>query len=153
MAYLGLATALLAAAVAAAPAAAAETPAVSAKKFVDRLYSNVGPAVPEAQTYTPELAKLIARAEAVAQRTEDPDLVGNILCDCQNLEELRARSSVVSATPAAASVRVSLTGGADEPARFLLKLVHGPSGWRLADAIAEPGGSYAVTLRRSLAGQ
>ena len=151
LSYLGSATVLLAAA-AAAPASA-ETPAVSAKRFVDRLYGTIRPAVPDAQMYTPDLARLIARAEAVAQRTDDPDLVGDALCDCQNLTELRVRSTVVSATPAAASVRVLLNGGVDGPARFLLKLVHSPAGWRLADSIAEPGGSYAANLRRALAGK
>jgi hypothetical protein len=145
--YLGSALALLAA------PASAEMPAASAKSFVDRLYGNVGPAVPESQIYAPDLARLIARAEAVAGRTEDPDLVGDALCGCQNLEELRARSTVVSATSTSASVRVLLTGSVDGPSRFLLKLVRSPNGWRLADSIAEPGGSYAANLRAELAGK
>ena len=105
----------------AAPAAPI-TPAASAQRFVDRLYGKAQPFVPEEATYTPELARLIDRGYAIAARTDDPDLVGNALCDCQDLTEFDATVTVVSATPAAAAVRVRLTGGVDGPRRFLLKL-------------------------------
>jgi hypothetical protein len=146
----------LMAATAAATAAAApapETPAASAKRFVDRLYGNIQPPVPDAQTYAPELNRLVQRAEAIASKTEDADLVGNPLCDCQDVSELRNRITVVSATPTAASVRVALTGGVDGPASFLLKLVRTPAGWRLADAVNATSGSYADYLRKAIAGQ
>ena len=152
MSHMGSAISLLAA-VAASASASAETPAVSAKSFVDRLYGNVGPAVHDAQIYTPDLARLVARAEAVARRTDDPDLVDDALCNCQNIEELHARSTVVSTTLTTALVRVLLTGGVDGPVRFLLKLVRGPAGWRLAETIAGHGGSYAANLRADMAGK
>ena len=138
---------------AAAAAPASDTPAASAKRFVDGLYSASGPELPDDQIYAPDLARLIARAEVVANKKDDPDLVGNALCDCQDLEGLKARAAVVSATPVAASVRVVLTGGVDGTARFLLKLVRTPRGWRLADSIAEPGGSYAQNLKREIGGK
>ena len=151
MRHSGLVTALLATATIA--GTAAETPAVSAKRFVDRLYGLARPEVPDAEMYTPELAKLMARAGELGARTGDPDVVGDPLCECQNLNELHARTAVVSATPDAASVRVLLTGGIDGPQRFLLKLVHGRAGWRLADSLSDGRDSYAAGLRAELAGK
>jgi len=136
-----------------ADAAAPEGPGAAAMRFVNRLYGLSGPIVPEDATYTPALNRLIARAVAVSRATDDPDLVGNALCDCQDMSELKARTTLVSATASAASVRVRLTGGIDGPATFLLKLERTPAGWRVADSIAEPGGSYVRNLRAEVGGR
>ncbi|MFV0623504.1 hypothetical protein ACBY01_05775 [Sphingomonas sp. ac-8] len=133
----------------AAPAAPVR-PAASAKRFVERLYGKAQPFVPDEQTYTPELARLIDRGYAVANEIDDPDLVGNALCDCQDLRSFDKTITVISATPTAASVRVLLTGDVDGPRRFLLKLARVDGAWRVADSIAEPGSSYAAFLRQSI---
>ena len=137
--------------VAAVMAAPPQDATSSAHRFVQQLYDTVAPALPDDRIYTPDLAKLIARAAEIASNTDDPDLVGNALCDCQNLNELRASITVVSATASAASVRVLLTGGVDGPKHFLLKLVRTSSGWRLSDSIDSEGGSYAAYLRSAIA--
>jgi len=134
---------------AASPIDGAELP----MRFVERLYDLAGPPVPDDRLFAPDLARLVARAQQVAMRTEDPDLVGDPLCDCQDITEFHVATALVSETADTAEVRAVLTGGADGPRRFLLRLARRPDGWRLTDSIFEPGGSYAEALRRELAGR
>lgn len=145
--------AVMALSVPVAASASAEAPGVAAKRFVDRIYGLAKPYVSEDATYTPALAKLIAQASVVAGKTDDMDLVGDAFCDCQDITLLKARTTLVSATASAATVRVRLTGGEQGPETYLIQLTRLPAGWRVADTISPGDSSYVRYLQAAIRGK
>lgn len=157
---------LLALAVPATAAPARQTPAASAKAFLDGIYGpwmqrlkkRGGPAYkepPHDRVYVPEIAALLTRDERNSARTGEVGVIdGVILCSCQDDGGMIAKVSVPSATATAATAKVALSFDGKYARTLTLKLAKLPQGWRIADVSDPPDmPSLLAMLRKELGGK
>ena len=144
--------------------AAAETPATSAKAFLDGIYdpwmtrakAPDGPAYRQPsydRTYAPELAALLNKDKAIARRTGDAGVVDwVVLCGCQDDGGMIAKVSVPAATENEATAKVALSFDGKYAKTLTLKLVKLARGWRIADISDRDTPSVLALLRKALGG-
>lgn len=123
---------------------ASQTPAASAKAFVDGLYRPWIAALKrgndnyrlkdDESVYVPELAALIRKDERISARTNEVGVIDwVILCSCQDDGGLGYSINVPAATATNATAKVALSFAGKYAQTLTLKLVKLPAGWRIAD--------------------
>jgi hypothetical protein len=141
-----------------APQLSAAQPASSAKAFVDGIYARHyrderSPQPPQDQRiFAPELAKLIARDRAIAERNGEPNVIDyDVFCSCQDHQGIKARTRIVSQAGPNASVSARLTfpGMAGGDRTLVYRMAKVGRNWRVADIVGPDGaGSLTAALRK-----
>lgn len=143
-------------------APAPQTPAQSAKAFLDGIYV---PWVRQLHTrngrsfkmpadeliYVPELVQLMKKDQRNSARTGDVGVIDwVILCNCQDDGGMTATVTITAATATTATAKVSLGFGGNDRQIITLKLVKLPQGWRIADVADSDMPSLLALLRKDL---
>lgn len=153
----------------AAPGVAApppQTPAASAKAFLDAIYGPWmqrlkkpgGPYYkepPHDRVYVPEITALLNKDERTSQRTGEVGVIdGVILCSCQDDGGMTARVSVPAATATSATAKVALAFGGKYAKTLTIRMTRLPQGWRIADVSDPPDmPSLLAMLRKEVGGK
>jgi hypothetical protein len=146
--------------------AAPQTPATSAKAFLDGIYGPWmqrlkkpnGPFYkepPHDRVYVPEITALLTKDEKNSARSGEVGVIdGVILCSCQDDGGMTAKVSVPAATATGATAKVALSFEGKYAKTLTITLAKLPQGWRIADVSDPPDmPSLLAMLRKELGGK